>query len=218
MDYRQWVGEALEFTRSLSRLRGTLKVTCEAAPPLSPEELASLSVRFPSGIPTELARFWTEGSAHLNCQYWWEPEAGELPQFQNIFPRNTFLWGGASFRRAHDFSFPETHVGAGQSPPLIDFDKRAQAILDNFLAGLEVEAEPVPASDCEDGDWAPLPFMFHLLGSGDYLALHPEMPGVDPDDPPVVLFDHELGGIGLVADRFTAFLQAWQKWTSASTD
>jgi hypothetical protein len=218
MDYKRWVEDAVAFTRNLSRLQGTLEVTCEVAPPLSSEELAAIAAQFPAGVPRELARFWTEGSAHLTCTYWWKPAVEELVQFQKIFPKSDFLWGGANFREANDFSPPETNVGAVQSPQLMDFDKRVQSILDNFFGGFGVESEADASSDADAVNWAPLPWMFHLLGSGNYLALHPEMSGADPHDPPVVLFDHELGGIGLVADRFTAFLQAWQEWSYIGMD
>lgn len=211
MNYRAWVENALDFTRSLGSLGGDIEITAEAAPPLDLAGLAAISSAWPTRLPRELIRFWTEGSAHLNCTYYWEPPQARMEEYRAVFPYGDYALGGAAFAPAA-FAKPIDTADWGDDGAAVDpVDARLRQIVSGAFGPA---GDLTPTDPDATRDWLATwrrCIIFLLVGNGDCLGLDPGAPGTDPNDPAVVYLCHESPRITRVAGRFTTFMQVWEK-------
>src|SRR5436190_13246066 len=102
MDYQNWVSRAEAFLEAMRTFPGDLALTIERAPPLTLSELNRIQSNWHRHLPAELARFWTEGSAHLNCRYGWNVPPEDLSLLQEVFEYQNGLCGGPRFISASE--------------------------------------------------------------------------------------------------------------------
>ncbi len=183
MNYRDWTDRVRLFSESLRRLPGDIEVSIEIAPPVSQRELDELSPKWPTGIPESLRKLWTEGSAQINCPYYWEPPSYQLAELKSVFDYNNYIYGGARF-------YPPNEVFPGNSGAEID-DLLVRETLGKF--GQEL--------------WCRSAVFLHV-GNGDCLGLDPESNSVDPR---VAYLLHDGEETDYIADSFSEFLATWEE-------
>lgn len=196
MNYRDWIYRALSFCAELKKLRGEITVKCQAAPPLTKQELAQLRERWKRPLPAELIRFWTEGSCHLDCLYVWTPSPADLPELRTIFEYDDYIWGGPRF-------IPAAEV----DPERVDTSDFGGDILN----GAREDAERTKRL------WGRAIIVLHM-DNGDCLGLDPEAPGCDPNDPPVVYLVHDGATSDQISPSFTEFLCEWEQLSYIGPD
>jgi SMI1-KNR4 cell-wall len=185
LDYRLWAERALEFTRGLRSLSGEIKVTADLHPPLSAPAVRDLNSRLRLPLPEPLCAFLTRASSNCSCTYWWEPPGELQGRLQELFPSNTFIFGGASLCDSSRFETNERGC----------FDT-AEALEKRLPEEARLWANSVP---------------FHECGNGDFVGLYV---GNDRqgDAFPVVYLDHDgCGASEVLAPNFEEFLIAWEE-------
>src|SRR5262249_16490455 len=185
MDFKKWVRRVVDFHTTLPRLGGRVNVHSTVAPPMSLEEVNRLADKLRLGVPLQLRRFLTEGSANCACTYLWWPPPKLEERFGQVFPSKGYIWGWANLCNAAKFE--EYQIGCHDW-------------------GSAWEDSPEQRTDMEL--WM-RSVPFSSLGSGDYLALDV---GTDPNDLSVAYLSHDgYGWSRIVARSFEQFLTDWQE-------
>jgi hypothetical protein len=197
MDYQKWTSQAGNFLTAMKSLPGEINVSLEIAAPLTEAELAVIQSKWHRHLPRELVRFWTEGSAHLNGHYWWQPPDSEEADLARIFAHNSFIYGGPRFFAAYE----------------VDPEPADSSWIDDFVI------PDAPEDEERARDIWGRSIIFLETMSGDSLVLDAEAPECDPDDPPVVYLDHEQPGVlDQISPSFTEFLLQWEKLSYIGPD
>lgn len=183
INYSQWIERARTFSEGLRRLPGEINVGVEIAPPISEEQLEDVSAKWGGRPPAALLSFWREGSAAIDCAYWWKPPDHELPSLHEVFESNNFIYGGVRFFHATNI-FP----GNGGANP---HDKDMLEVFGK--SGMEL--------------WCRCAVFLHV-GNGDCLGLDTS---TNWDDPAVVYLLHDGEESGQISPTFSGFLAAWEE-------
>lgn len=189
MNYAAWISRVEAFHNAMKLLPGTIRVKMQIDPPLVDADLKQIRRNWHRHLPAELVRFWTEGSAHLDCNFVWTPQANELCEFHEIFPHDSFIYGGPSF-------------GSAQSVPPEPFD--TSDLGGDIMSG---DAEACRRTV----ELLGRAILFMDTPTGDCLGLDPEASGCDRDDPPVVYLVHDDSSSYQMCHRFTTFLSIWEE-------
>jgi hypothetical protein len=184
VNYLRWVERAVAFTQRLRSFPGEIRITAELGKPVSRSEIETLNKRLRLPLPVSIVEFLTAASSHCNCEYWWEPPKELQTLLEELFPSNTFIFGGASLCDISQFE----NNGRGC------YDT-GEAMAQDFPGDSVLWLNSVP---------------FYEQGNGDYLGLYV---GSDlrSRDYPVVYLDHDGSGFSRVlAASFDEFLEAWE--------
>ncbi|HEX8696902.1 MAG TPA: SMI1/KNR4 family protein [Longimicrobium sp.] len=197
-DYAGWLARAQAFVRGIGAREdrfAEVRTEVRVEPPVTPAELGRIAERRnaldsgdvgstgPRALPTELARFYTEGCGGCDCHYVCDgPDDDADALISEVLGWQGAVYGGPVF-------FP-----AGELP-------------DAVRSCREWAEETWVADDPEALRFWRAGLPFARIENGDYLALDVSHGG---GDPPVLYLSHDDASLAL-APSFTAFLDAWEK-------
>ena len=183
IDFADWIRRVRTFADGLSDLPGEMyHLSCTIDPPLPLSELDAIAEKWPHGVPSTLARLWTDGSSRIDFSYCWLPPENEVSQLSDIFD------DGDESINGHLVFLPANKVFPSRShwADCFEGDNSPEGVF-NFNVW----------SRCA---------VFLDMENGDSLGLDPE---INPADPPVVYLSHE-GSSDYFEESFSTLLRKWQ--------